>query len=84
MHSSPSVCRRVRPPPRLALYTFLSLFYNKLDSAIIATTALIKIIREGVALEDVYPNKAPGQKYGFDTFSGEMIAFDNYKELIGQ
>jgi hypothetical protein len=37
-----------------------------------------------VALEDVYPNKAPGQKYGFDTFSGEMIAFDNYKELIGQ
>jgi len=63
---------------------FAACYFTGMDSAEIVVGAIEKILRQGVAPEDVYPNKEPGEKYGFDTFSGVMIDYQNYKSIIGR
>jgi ABC-type sugar transport system substrate-binding protein len=63
---------------------YAACYFTGYDSASIIMEAADKILRQGVAPEDVYPNKDPGQTYSYATFSGEMISFDNYKSIIGQ
>ena len=61
---------------------YAACYFTGMDSAEIIVGAIERILRQGVALEDVYPQKDPGQTYGYDTFSGVMIDFENYKSLI--
>ena len=61
---------------------YAACYFTGMDSASIIVKALDDILRHGVAPEDVYPNKGPGETYGYQTFSGVMIDFDNYKSII--
>lgn len=61
---------------------YAACYFTGMDSAEILVGAINRILRQGVALEDVYPQKDPGQRFGYDTFSGIMIDFENYKSII--
>jgi len=61
---------------------FAACYFTGMDSASIIVGAIERILRQGVAPEDVYPNKDPGETFGYDTFSGVMIDFENYKSII--
>ena len=61
---------------------YASCYFTGMDSASIIADAIEKILRQGVSLEDVYPKKEPGGTYGYETFSGVMIEYGNYKSII--
>ena len=63
---------------------YATCYFTGMDSARIVVEAIDKILRQGVAPEDVYPNKKPGETFGYQTFSGEMLDYDNYKTLLGR
>ena len=61
---------------------FATCYFTGMDSARIVVGAIDKILRQGVAPEDVYPNKKPGDTFGYQTFSGEMLDYENYKSFL--
>ena len=61
---------------------YAACYFTGMDSASIIADAVDRVLRQGVALEDLYPNKEPGNTYGYETFSGTMIDFENYQSYV--
>jgi len=60
-------------------------YYEAMDCASLAIDGLLKMIRENVAPEDLFPEwKEEGAKYAAAKFSGRMITADNYKEFVSE
>jgi ABC-type sugar transport system substrate-binding protein len=54
-----------------------------MDCALQQVEAIDRILRQGVAPEDVHPNKGPGERFGLASYSGQMIDYETYRSVIG-
>ena len=57
-------------------------YFTGMDSAEIIVGAIEKVLRQGVAIEDVYADMESGGKFPYATFSGVMVSFEDYKGII--
>jgi ABC-type sugar transport system substrate-binding protein len=61
---------------------YAAVYFSALDDAALCVEGMMNVLRNGMPMTDVYPEKADGQAYGVVHFKGEMITYDDYKEIV--
>lgn len=60
-------------------------FFSAYDCATLVWEGMMELIREGTALEDLWPEYVEeGQTYAIRRFTGTMVTKDNFREVMGK